>query len=219
MATANPPTMRGQSVPAHIFPITTNINLHGNCAGQVESVEYYVDIIVISTNDYVLLHILRDPKSGYYYWIGDRLKQNNFPFNIIAERRKQFLDFWLIQGIGLIDGRCRQGMNVYNEKIENIQLARSKILSELKVWDKNFPWPGMAVTRKIDLPLSVQALGFDFFYFPMESSPPPEPKPLSICYTNFILQIQIESSTARSNRIAIVDLDSSFKVIKTTRSN
>jgi hypothetical protein len=215
----SPPITHGQDSNTNTFPFTTNLPLHGNGDVQVVNIECYSDIVEIATNDYVLLQILYEPRSGYYYWIGDRFPQKDIPFNSVIERQKQFMDFWLIPNVGIVDGRCRQGLDIYSQKIPNIELAQIKIVDELKASNKNFPWPGMTVTKKIDLPLSVKTLGFDFFYVRMVAKPPPEPKTLSLSYSNSIWTIKIESATAMTNRMAVFELDSNFKVLKAIRSN
>lgn len=194
----------------------TIINLNGT--GMSSKAQFVSGMVeTIANNVYFIM--LREPQTGYTWWQEEYRPKNDFSSSLEVRDSNEFgKSFWVVSEIGIVRLMGQRRLELTAIKTTSIADAERQLIAGIKTGKSNTVWPLNQHQKEIILPL-MQPLGRDFYYIPMVAMPPPPPKVLALGFTNGTWSINLESSVAKTNRVAVVELDSDFKVLKATRSN
>ena len=183
--------------------------------------QFSASIVDSGTNDYTYITILREYLTGYTRFM--RHSENKKDMSLLYinpskgtdEIRKWGHSFFLVPDVGIVSSLDDRGFLVSMCKTISIEDAEKQSIALIKAGRVN---ELQAHEKEVLLP-SPDLLGKDFYYIPEHAEPPPPPNMLSVVYKSNILSFKLESVTAITNRFAVIEFNSDFKVRKATRFN
>ena len=195
------------------------VTLKSNGSGLPVKAQFVSGVVELAASNHVFFILLRDEQTGYTWWQDEYSPKNNFRSSLVADYINEFeSSFWVVPEIGIAQFMDRNRLVLTDMKTASIEEARRQLIAGYTAGLTNNVWLLEQHQKEIRLPL-VQTLGDDFFSRPMVALPSPTPKVLSLGFINGTWSIKLESVMAKTNRIAVVELNSEYKVLKATRSN
>jgi hypothetical protein len=196
------------------------VNLKSNGLGLPEKSQLVTGVVELPSSNHILFILLREAKTGYTWWQYEYRPKGDFshPLDVQDYINEFESSFWVVPDIGIAQLVDRTRLVITDMKTANIEDARRQLIAGFIAGQTNNVWPLEQHQKEINLPL-IQPLGEDYFHVPGTAMPPPSPEVLALGFTDGTWTMKLESATAKTNRIAMVELDSHFKVLKATRFN
>jgi hypothetical protein len=186
-----------------------------NSVNSISRAQFAVGNKELATNNYAYFVILREPGSGYTWcWVEYHTAKNYPPLN----PQEWSKDLLAVPNIGIVHLLGGMTLEITDIKTTSLEDARQQLIAGVTTHLSNAVWPLEDHQKTVRLPL-VKTLGDDFYYIPNDARMPPSPKLLELGFKNGIWTIKLESKTAKTNRVAVIGLNSDYKVLNATRSN
>ncbi len=195
------------------------VNLKSNGLGLPEKAQLVTGVVELPSSNHIFFILLREAQTGYTWWQGEYRPNSDFSSPLVVQ---DYIDefessFWVVPDIGI--AQLMDRLELTDMKTASIEDARRQLIAGFTTGATNNVWPHEQHQKEINLWPVHQSLGEDFFRGPMVGLPVSSPKVLSLGFTNGTWSIKLESAMKTTNRIAVVEMDSNFKVLKAIRSD
>jgi hypothetical protein len=194
----------------------TNVVTVKRAGGDV-TVRHGLDVLEVATPDgnrRVLLDVLFDPETGYYWWFSQISHQKGTPTTAFANEWGK--SFWIIPEVGIVRVAPNPGgihVEISNKKATNFEEALTAARADS---DESRKRSGQ-ITRAKEMAVGLsQIIGHDFFFKKGDAALPPRAKIITLTFTSGTWHVELQSALTQER--AIVDLDSDLKVLRATRN-